>query len=99
MDVFQTESASLLIQAILALETEDECRAFLEDLMTSQEIQACSQRILVARYLRNKTVYSRIAKATGASSATISRVNRCLNYGSGGYRSALAKMRPLEDVK
>ena len=52
MDVFHTEGAALLIQAILALETEEECRAFLEDLMTGREIQDCSQRILVASLLR-----------------------------------------------
>lgn len=85
MDVFHTEGSALLVQAILALETEEECRAFLEDLMTGKEIQDCSQRILVARMLREKLVYSRIARDTGASTATISRVNRSLNYGADGY--------------
>ena len=69
MDVFHTEGSALLVQAILALETEEECRAFLEDLMTGKEIQDCSQRILVARMLREKLVYSRIARDTGASTA------------------------------
>ncbi|MCI9037127.1 MAG: hypothetical protein HFF80_05145 [Oscillospiraceae bacterium] len=92
MDVFHTEGAALLIQAILALETEAECRAFLEDLMTSREIQDCSQRILVARLLREQMVYSRIAEITGASSATISRVNRCCTYGAGGYGAVLDRM-------
>ena len=92
MDVFHTEGAALLIQAILALETEAECRAFLEDLMTSREIQDCSQRILVARLLREQMVYSRIAEITGASSATISRVNRCYTYGTGGYQTALDRL-------
>ena len=76
MDVFHTEGAALLIQAILALETEEECRAFLEDLMTGREIQDCSQRILVASLLREKLVYSRIAGATGASSARNPRSSR-----------------------
>lgn len=93
MDVFHTKGAALLIQAILALETEEECRAFLEDLMTGREIQDCSQRILVASLLREKLVYSRIAQATGASSATISRVNRCLRYGAGGYQSVIPRLR------
>lgn len=93
MDVFHTEGAALLIQAILALETEAECRAFLEDLMTSREIQDCSQRILVARLLREQMVYSRIAEITGASSATISRVNRSLNYGTDAYRAIFAKLK------
>ena len=92
MDVFHTKGAALLIQAILALETEEECRAFLEDLMTGREIQDCSQRILVASLLREKLVYSRIAQATGASSATISRVNRCCTYGSGGYKVVLDRI-------
>ena len=92
MDVFHSEGAALLVQAILALETEEECRAFLEDLMTGREIQDCSQRILVARLLREKLVYSRIAEMTGASSATISRVNRCCAYGAGGYRTVLDRL-------
>ena len=62
MDVFHGEGAELLIQAILSLQTEKECRAFLEDLMTGKEIQDCSQRILVAKLLREKLVYSHIAQ-------------------------------------
>ena len=92
MDVFHTEGSALLVRAILALETEEECRAFLEDLMTGKEIQDCSQRILVARMLREKLVYSRIARDTGASTATISRVNRCCTYGAGGYRTVLERL-------
>ena len=86
MDLFQGEGAALLIQALLSLRDEAECRAFLEDLMTSREIQDCGQRLLVAQLLRENMVYSRIAQATGASSATISRVNRSLNYGTDTYR-------------
>lgn len=92
MDVFHTEGSALLVRAILALETEEECRAFLEDLMTGKEIQDCSQRILVARMLREKLVYSRIARDTGASTATISRVNRALMDGRGGYAAVLERM-------
>ena len=92
MDIFHSDGAKLLIQAILALETEDECRAFLEDIMTSKEIQDCSQRLLVASLLRQGMVYSRIASATGASSATISRVNRCFTYGAGGYQIVLNRL-------
>ena len=92
MDVFHGEGAALLVRAILALETEDECRAFLEDLMTGKEIQDCSQRILVAKLLREDLVYSRIAQVTGASSATISRVNRCCTYGAGGYQTVLERI-------
>ena len=92
MDIFHGEGAELLVKAILALETGEECRAFLEDLMTGREIQDCSQRILVAKLLREKQVYSAIASATGASTATISRVNRCCTYGAGGYRTVLERL-------
>ena len=92
MDVFHGEGAELLIQAILSLQTEKECRAFLEDLMTGKEIQDCSQRILVAKLLREKLVYSHSAQRTGASTATISRVNRCCAYGTGGYQLALDRL-------
>ncbi len=94
MDIFHGEGAELLVKAILALETGEECRAFLEDLMTGREIQDCSQRILVAKLLREKQVYSAIASATGASTATISRVNRCCNYGAGGYGTVLDRVLP-----
>lgn len=92
MGLFDSEGGHLLVRAILSLESEEECRAFLEDLMTGREIQDCSQRILVARLLRERMIYSRIAGATGASSATISRVNRCLAYGAGGYRAVLERL-------
>ena len=96
MDVFHTPGAELLVKAVLSLETEEECRAFLEDLMTGKEIQDCSQRILVAKLLGQKLVYSRIARETGASSATISRVNRCCAYGAGGYRTVLERIGQSE---
>ena len=96
MDIFHGEGAELLIQAILSLQTEKECRAFLEDLMTGKEIQDCAQRLQVAKHLRQGLVYSRIAQATGASSATISRVNRCYTYGAGGYRVILDRLEAEE---
>ena len=99
MDVFHTPGAELLIQAVLSLRTEEECRAFLEDLMTGKEIRECSQRILVAKLLRQKLVYSRIAQETGASSATISRVNRCCAYGPGGYATVLERLEEQEEDK
>ena len=92
MNLFHSEGSALLIQAVLALRDEAECRAFLEDLMTGKEIQDCSQRLLVAQKLREGLVYSRIAQVTGASSATISRVNRCYTYGAGGYRTVLDRL-------
>jgi TrpR-related protein YerC/YecD len=92
MDMFQNEGAALLVKALLSLETEAECQAFLEDLMTGKEIADCGQRLLVARLLREQLVYSRIARITGASSATISRVNRCYTYGAGGYKAVLDRL-------
>ena len=98
MDLFQGEGAALLIQALLSLQDEAECRAFLEDLMTSREIQDCGQRLLVAQLLRENMVYSRIAQATGASSATISRVNRSLNYGTDSYRTLFARLQAEDEA-
>ena len=92
MDVFRTEGSTLLIDAILSLKDREECRAFLEDLLTGKEIQDCGQRLMVARLLREKMVYSKIAAQTSASSATISRVNRCYTYGAGGYRLVLDRL-------
>ena len=97
MDVFRTEGSALLIDAILSLKDPEECRAFLEDLLTGKEIQDCGQRLLVAKLLREKMVYSKIAAITSASSATISRVNRCYTYGSGGYQTVLNRLYGSDD--
>ncbi len=88
MDRQHTDSDQLF-RAILTLESVEECRAFFDDLCTIKEIQDLSQRFAVAALLDQKKNYQEISKATGASTATISRVNRCLHYGSGGYRTAL----------
>ena len=74
-----------LFEAILQLQTMDECYNFFEDLCTAPELKALSQRLHVAKMLSEKKVYSDIVRETGASTATISRVNRSLNYGSDGY--------------
>lgn len=81
----KNESVDSLFQAILALENKDECYAFFEDLCTVNELLSLSQRYEVAHMLRDKKTYLEIAEKTGASTATISRVNRSLNYGSDGY--------------
>ena len=86
------EGYELLIKAILSLETAEECANFLEDLMTRKEISDAAQRILVAKLLSEQTVYSKIAEETGASTATISRVNRSYLYGAGGYRAVLERI-------
>ena len=75
-----------MYRAILTLKTVDECKQFFDDLCTVTELQAMEQRYQVAQYLDAGLIYNDILEKTGASSATISRVNRCLRYGSGGYR-------------
>ena len=82
-----------LFAAILSLENEEECAAFFEDICTIKELQDMSQRLAVAEMLENGEKYQSIGDATGASTATISRVNKCLNYGSGGYRAVLERLK------
>jgi TrpR-related protein YerC/YecD len=82
----------LLVRALLALETSEECYRLLDDLCTIAEVQALAQRIEVARLLRQRITYQEIASETGASTATISRVNRCLTYGADGYNTVLNRM-------
>ncbi len=79
-------------QAVLALQTAEDCRDFFEDICTIKELQAMCQRFRVACLLDGGSNYLEVSEATGASSATISRVNRCLNYGS-GYRKALDNLK------
>lgn len=86
------ESAKELIKAILLLESEEECINFLEDICTVKEIQDMSLRLTVATELKKGKSYQDISKETGASTTTISRVNRCLLYGSGGYEKMLGKL-------
>ncbi|MBR5559245.1 MAG: TrpR-like protein, YerC/YecD [Oscillospiraceae bacterium] len=81
-----------LFKAILCLETEEECYAFFDDLCTISELKALSQRLQVAKMLSDRRVYSDIVSQTGASTATISRVNRSLNYGSDGYAIVFGRM-------
>ena len=80
------EDHDLLYESLLQLNNVEECRRFMEDLCTVTELKAMRQRIEVAMYLREGMIYQDILKHTGASSATISRVNRCLQYGADGYR-------------
>ena len=81
-----------LFEAILLLETKEECYQFFQDLATVAEIKALAQRLEVARMLENDITYTKIAEVTGASSATISRVKRCLNYGADGYKMILERL-------
>ena len=82
-----------LFNAILSLENLDDCYDFFDDLCTVPELKALSQRFQVAKMLLDKNVYSKIVKETGASTATISRVNRSLSYGCGGYQRVLEKQK------
>ena len=86
-----TEAVDNLFRAILQLKNEEECYAFFEDVCTIKELQDISQRFEVAKLLSEGQSFLQISKQTGASSATIGRVNKCLNYGSGGYKIALEK--------
>ena len=86
------EQMDELAEAMLELRSADEARRFFEDLFTIGELQAISQRLAVARQLFQGTTYQEIAERTGASTATISRVNRALHYGAGGYRSVLERL-------
>ena len=79
------KNTDLFFDAILHLKSIDECYDFFEDLCTVNELKSISQRIVVAKMLREKKVYSDIVDETGASTATVSRVNRSLQYGCGGY--------------
>ena len=91
-----TKAVDQLFEAILALKNKDECYDFFEDLCTVNEILSLSQRFEVAAMLREHETYLKIAEQTGASTATISRVNRSLIYGNGGYESVLEKMKEKE---
>lgn len=81
-----------LFEAVLTLKSVEECYVFFDDLCTVNEIKSLSQRLEVARMLRKNYTYSQIEAETGASTATISRVKRCLNYGNDGYKLALERL-------
>lgn len=96
LEKLNEKSINNLVDAIVSLKDKSECCNFLEDLCTVAEIKAMAQRLEVAKMLEEHVVYSDIVKKTGASTATISRVNRALNYGCGGYKTVLDR---LEDNK
>ncbi|MBE6695164.1 MAG: TrpR YerC/YecD [Ruminococcaceae bacterium] len=88
---YRNESVDKLFEAILSLKTTDECYRFFEDACTVKEILDIAQRFEVAKMLSDKKSYAVIAKETGMSTATISRVNRALMYGTGGYKLAMER--------
>ena len=87
------DQTALLFEAILSLRDPDECRAFFQDLCTVAELRAMAQRLEVAQLLDNGLIYNDILQRTGASSATISRVNRALQYGADGYKAVLPRLK------
>lgn len=92
----RTNAVDYLFDAILSLENKEECYSFFEDLCTVNEILSLSQRFEVAAMLRSHKTYLEIAEKTGASTATISRVNRSLNYGNDGYELVFERMENNE---
>lgn len=91
--ILESEEMDFLCDMILTLENREDCYRFFEDIFTITEIKAAEQRLHVAKMLYEKKTYQEIAHKTGASTATISRVNRCLNYGSDGYKRVLERAK------
>ena len=89
------DHGDILYKTILSLENVEECKRFFQDLCTVAELKAMEQRFEVALLLDEGMIYNNILKRTGASSATISRVNRALHYGANGYQEVLPRIRPL----
>jgi TrpR-related protein YerC/YecD len=88
----KSEDMDYLFEGILSLQTKEECYRFFEDICTINEIKAFEQRLQVAKMLADKRTYLDIASTTGASTATISRINRSLNYGNDGYKLILGRL-------
>lgn len=92
IDKLRSKQLDQFFDAILALETREECYEFFDDVATMHEVQALSQRLQVAKLLYQGSTYQEIEKKTSASTATISRVRRALDYGSGGYKKILDRL-------
>ena len=86
-----------LFDAVLLLESREECYRFFEDICTIKELQSISQRLQVAKLLNDNKTYHEIEKITGASTATISRVNRCIQYGAEGYNIVLDRIKKVDE--
>lgn len=89
----RNETIDALFDAILSLETREECYDFFEDLCTVKEISDMAQRLEAAKLLLDGSTYEQIVKTVEISTATISRINRCIQYGTGGYRQTIEKVR------
>ena len=90
---FKRDDIDDLFKGILTLKDEEDCYRFFEDICTINEIHSIAQRLQVAKLLNEKKTYSEIEEKTNASTATISRINKCLVYGSEGYKRVLSKMK------
>lgn len=95
---FMNEHTDMLVEALLKMENKEECYRFLEDLLTIREMEDLSQRLQVAKLLTEKITYTDITQKTGASSATIGRVNRALMYGADGYKIVLNKLKDTGEI-
>ena len=93
-----TESMDRLFETILNLNTKEECRAYLEDLCTVKELQDMAQRLDTAVLLSQGKSYQAITQQVGVSTATIGRVSKCLNYGTGGYQKVIRKLEAGEET-
>ncbi len=98
MNGWHSKSTDELCMALLSLETIEECYSFLEDVCTIKETLDISQRLSVAKMLKKGISYTKINKETGASAATISRVSRCCEYGSGGYDLVISRCKDEKDA-
>ena len=96
MNLNENDGYKLLVKALVAINNEKDCEELLDDLMTRKELLDIAQRLLVAKMLSEQAVYNKIVEETGASTATISRVNRCYLYGAGGYSKILDKIKGEE---
>ena len=94
----KSDDTDELFEAILKLDNMEECYRFFEDICTIKEVQSIAQRLQVAKLLTKKKTYNEIEEETKASTATISRINRSLNYGVDGYNLVLKKMGIIEDI-
>ena len=93
----RNQTTDALFDAILSLRTREECYNFFEDLCTMKELSDMSQRFQAARLLLQGSTYDQIVKEVEISTATISRINRCIQYGSGGYRATIEKVRGTQN--
>ena len=93
---WHNDSTDELCEAILSLKTREECYAFLEDICTIKELLEMSQRLSVAKLSSRGMSYSQISQKTGVSTATISRISRCIEYGSGGYKMIIERLQEGE---